>query len=495
MIELGQRPLTLQGLSAISRGESTTLARQARVRVDKARRLVEELASGEELVYGLNTGFGYLARQRVNNSQQQKLQENILLSHASGSGPYFSSHEVRAALTLRLNSFLHGNSGVSWELISLMHALLEQGITPAVPSIGSVGASGDLIPLAHLGLPLIGKGKVIVDGKLRSSAAALKRQGLQPLTLGVKEGLSFVNGTEMMLAVGALAFVDLRACFETSLNIIPLTLEALQARCSFLDPRIHNLRPFPGQIAIAKTLHANLCGSKLLDEGFPYPRVQDPYSLRCLPQILGPVKESLDYTDRILNIELNAVTDNPLVFECDRVILSGGNFHGEYLALTFDQLALAICEVGAVLDRRIELLVNPYISGLPSFLTPHPGENSGYMAAQYLSASLVNENRHLAMPACTDTIPGNVGIEDFVSMGMTCAKKLRNMVTNLQTLVAIEYVVAGQALWIGERKDLTRHTKRLLEMLREYVPPLKRDRVIAEDIAKSRDILFPAAAS
>lgn len=476
-ISIDGESLTLEKLGAVAAGCPVSLKRSSRKNIEQSLAVVEAIAQGEKPAYGINTGFGYFARKRISPKELEELQVNLLKSHASGYGPPLSVAETRAAMTLRLNVLMKGLTGIRFEVCEALHALIEAEVYPIIPECGSVGASGDLAPLSHLALPLIGCGKVLYKNKVLNAAAALKQAKLKPLILQEKEGLSLINGTQIMLAVGGLAFIEARKLMALSNRVCALTYEGLRGRKDALDPRIHKARGQVGQITVARAILAEL------QEWDEQPQnVQDSYSMRCAPQVHGASLDTLDHVQKVLERELNAATDNPLVFADDGAVISGGNFHGQPLAVAFDLAAIALAELGNISERRLELLLNPNMSGLTAFLTPHEGTNSGYMAAQYLSASMVSENKILASPASTDSIPGNVGVEDHVSMGMTGARKLRKIVENLRVILAIELLAAAQALDIRKTKPRGKGTTPLYNALRKKVKTLIKDRIIADDV-------------
>jgi len=484
-VSLNGYSMSLEKASLIARGALPVLPRSIKKEVDRSREVIEQIVSGDNPVYGVNTGFGYFANKQISTSRLKELQKHFVRSHAGGYGPSLSTEETRLALALRLNLLIKGFSGVRFELCETILKFLENEIYPIIPEYGSVGASGDLIPLAHLALPLIGEGKVSYQGKVMSAKNALKLAGLAPIELAEKEGLSFVNGTEIMQAVGGMALAAALKVSDRADRIAALSFEALGAHITALDERIHLARGQKGQIETAKNIRGELSGSYLYDKSLERQRVQDPYSLRCSPQIHGPSKDALTYAKEIIEREFNAVTDNPLVFAEDKQILSGGNFHGQALAISFDFASIAVSELANVADRRIELLMNPQTSKLPAFLAKDEGFNSGYMVLQYLSASLVNENKLLANPASTDSIPGNVGIEDHVSMGMTSARKLKKVVENTRTVLSLEMLAAAQAIYLAKVKKLGKGTQKTYDLVRKLIPPLKKDRIVSIDVGKA----------
>jgi histidine ammonia-lyase len=488
--------LTLPLAAAIASGASVAIAPDALTRVQRSRALVDQVSRGDRPYYGINTGFGYFANTIVPADQRRQLQENIVRSHAGGHGVPLRIPEVRLALALRLNLLLKGLSGVRVEVCQALHALLAHEIYPVVPEYGSVGASGDLIPLAHLALALLGEGEVWYRGERRPAHEVFDLLGVARLALAEKEGLSLVNGTEIMQAVGGLSLLRAIGLLEAAEKITALTFEALEGIPSVLDPRLHAARGHQGQIRSAATILRELDGSSLVSTP-PAGKVQDPYSVRCAPQIHGAARDSFDHCCRILSTELNAVTDNPLVFADESDIVSGGNFHGEPLALIFDFAALALSEIGNVSERRLELLSNPHRSGLAAFGSPDPGLCSGYMVLQYLSACAVNENKVLSHPASTDSIPGIVGVEDHVSMGMTSARKLRSIGDNVARSLAAELLLAAQAIDLRNRPaDTLGHgTRRTYEALRATVPSLRNDRFLAPEISEAIAIVDALAHS
>ncbi len=473
----------------IANGSPIEINPNVRNKIESSRRLVEKISKSNTATYGVNTGFGFLANKKISLKDQNRLQANLLRSHSSGYGASLPIPMTRLAMALRLNVLLKGYSGVRFQLCETLCALINSEIYPVIPEYGSVGASGDLAPLAHLALPLIGEGNVYYKNKLMPSKDALTQAGIKPYKLGPKEGLALINGTQIMLAIGLLPFLEGKDLLDLADRITALTFNALAADPAALLPEIHQIRGQSGQMISAQNILGQLNGSFLFDNKTKRHRVQDPYSLRCAPQVHGPTRDAFSFVEKILQTELNAATDNPLVFTEDEKIISGGNFHGQYLAMAFDMASISLAEIGSVSERRLELLLNPHLSGLPPFLAMNDGVNSGYMAAQYLSASLVNENKLLANPSCTDSIPGNVGIEDHVSMGMTSARKFRKIVENVRVILGIEILAAAQGVDLRGEKKLGNGSKRLFQTIREKIPMLKKDRIISDDIITSVEIL------
>lgn len=491
MIILDGDNLTMEKAAAIAAGADVSIAASAKNRIQNSRAFVTDVLKAGKPIYGVNTGFGFFANQAIDKSQLEQLQLNLIKSHAAGYGAPLSIPETRLAMALRLNVLVKGYTGVRYELCQALLNLIKADIYPVIPEYGSVGASGDLAPLAHLALPLIGLGEVFYKGKRMAAAQALKAAKLKPIKLAEKEGLGLVNGTQIMLSVGGLSLHAAQQLLVNADKIAALTFEAWEGNPAALNPLIHDLRGQTGQIQSAKSILKELKGSYLFDPKRKHHHLQDPYSLRCAPQIHGPSYDAINYAMQIVERELNAGTDNPLVFPDEREILSGGNFHGQALALAFDFAAMAVAEIGNVSERRLELLLNPAMSRLPAFLSPKDGLHSGYMAVQYLSASLVNENKVLANPACTDSIPGNVGIEDHVSMGMTSARKLKKIVHNTRAILAIEMLAAGQAIDLRKATGkLGKGTKKTYDLLRTHVPPLTEDRIVSDDVQKAINLSF-----
>jgi histidine ammonia-lyase len=411
----------------------------------RARAVVEKLASGDAPVYAVNTGVGLLADVRVPNDELEQLQRNVIRSHACGVGTPLARDEVRGMMLIRANVLAKGFSGIRPIVAERLCDLLNRGVTPVVPSQGSVGASGDLAPLAHIALVLIGEGEAEYGGDRIPGGEALRRAQIDPITLASKEGISLVNGTQGMLSVGGLQLLDAEALAESADLICAMTIDGLRGTPRAFDPRIHAIRPFPGQILSAANLARYLEGSEIRESHITCRRVQDAYSLRCAPQVHGAVRDALTVARRAFEIELNSVTDNPLVIEDE--IFSGGNFHGEPLALQLDAMAVALTVLAGLSERRIDRLVNPSLNEeLPPFLANHAGLESGFMMLQVTAAALVAENRVLSHPASTGSITTSGNKEDFVSMGMTSAMKLKQVVRNTRLVLAIELLTAARAL-------------------------------------------------
>ena len=491
MIEIDGRSLTLDQLEAVARGrERCALAAPARDRVAVCRRAVEDALARGEVVYGVNTGFGDLANVRIAEDKLLLLQERLVLSHAAGVGEPLPDEVVRAMLVLRANTLALGHSGVRPEVIDGLLALLANDLLPLVPSRGSVGASGDLAPLAHLALALLGRGRVRAGGVERGAAEALAEHGLSPLALQAKEGLALINGTQAMTALVALAVVEMRCLVRVADLVGALSTDALRGTDAAFDARLHELRPHPGQRVSARNLWTLLQGSAIRDSHRQGDvRVQDPYSVRCMPQVHGACRDLLADVERKVLVEMNAVTDNPVVFPDTGEVISGGNFHGEPMAFAADVLALAAAELGAIAERRIEKLTNHAFSGLPPFLVEDAGLNSGFMIAQVTAAALASESKGLCHPASVDSIPTSADKEDHVSMGMGAALKLGHVVANTRRILAIELVAAAQGVDLLRPLTTSAPLERLHAAVRARIRPWDFDREMAPDLAAAEGFL------
>ena len=465
-------------------GAGAALSDKAREKMSAARQIVERAVHGSrEHTYGVNTGFGRFVAVAIPEEQTGELQLRLLRSHACGVGEPYPDEIIRAALLLRANALAKGNSGARIETVELLLALLEHGVLPVVPSRGSVGASGDLAPLAHLALPLVGEGEAWVEGERLSGRDALARVGLEPVQLASKEGLSLINGTQFMAAMLALALVRARRLARAADIACAVSVEALQgSRTSFL-PQIHALRPLRGQGTAAANVLRLLEGSAIIEAHRWCDKVQDAYSLRCAPQVHGASRDLLEYAEYTVGVELNAATDNPLVLVEDEVLVSNGNFHGQPLAFALDALAMAVAELASISERRLERLVNPNLSeGLPAFLTTDGGLNSGFMIPQYVAASLVSENKVLCHPASVDSIPTSAGQEDHVSMGNAAGLKAWQVLANAERAVAIELLAGSQAVEFHAPLEPGAGGRAARAAVRELSPRLRDDRPLAGDI-------------
>ena len=491
-MELNGEQISLRELAAVALGgEAVHVSSLARPRILASRKLIEQIVARDVVVYGVNTGFGKLSDVRIPHAELRQLQLNLVRSHACGIGNPLSEAEVRAMMVLRANVLALGLSGIRYEAIELLCELLNRRVCPVVPEKGSVGASGDLAPLAHLALTLIGEGEAFFEAQRMSGAEALRRAQSTPLQLEAKEGLALLNGTQGMHAVGGLALLRAQrvACVADVAGA--MSLEALKGTPAAFDLRLHDARPHPGQKAVAEHLLSLMEGSEIRQSHLKDdPRVQDAYSLRCMPQVHGAVRDALAHCEDVLLIESESATDNPLVFAESGEVISGGNFHGASLALAFDYAAIAIADLMSMSERRTDRLVNPDKNeGLPAFLARHPGLESGFMTAQVAAASLVNEARVLAHPASVDNITTSGGKEDHVSMGMTSALKYRSIVDLAENLLAIELLTATEGLEHRRPLKAGVGVERAFAAVREIAPPLTQDRSLSGDIARVADAI------
>lgn len=476
--------LTLAQLRDIhTRPQTLAIDPSAAAGIRASAALVQKAAHGGDAVYGVNTGFGKLANQRIAQADLETLQLNLLRSHAVGVGEPMPERVVRLVLLLKAASLARGYSGVREVVIDTLMALYNKGLTPVIPCQGSVGASGDLAPLAHLCLPLIGEGEVFYQGKRMAAADALKQAAVTPVKLSAKEGLALINGTQVSTALAVDALLATDRLFEAAVISGAVTLDAARGSDGPFDPRIHAVRGQPGQIACAAAYRAIMVGSEIRRshlEGDD--RVQDPYCLRCQPQVMGACLDQMRYATEVLMREANAVTDNPLVFAEDETLLSGGNFHAEPVALACDALAVAIAEIGAITERRIAMLVDTVASRLPAFLTPEPGLNSGFMIVHVTAAALASENKSLAHPASVDSLPTSANQEDHVSMATFAARRLQPMLRNTEYIVAIELLAAAQGIEFLRPLKSSAVLEGVLQLVRQASPAMMHDRSLAPDI-------------
>jgi histidine ammonia-lyase len=482
-LKLGARPLRLSELRRLYRGPVTVgIEPGALGAVRDAQAATARLAAGDAPAYGINTGFGLLAQTRIAPAQRAQLQRNILLSHSAGVGPLLDDAIVRLTLVLKLSSLLQGFSGVSVELTRFLERLINAGLLPCVPAQGSVGASGDLAPLAHLSLAVLGLGSIRRHGEVLAAAEALAQEGLAPLTLGPKEGLALLNGTQVSTALALAGLFELEGVYAAAVVSGALSVDALAGSDVPFDPRIQHLRGHDGQARVAQVYRELLAGSEIRESHRSCPRVQDPYSLRCQPQVMGACLDLMSQQAATLTIEANAVTDNPLIFAVSGEVLSGGNFHAEPVAFAADILAIACAEIGSIAERRIALLVDPKMSGLPAFLAPDSGVNSGFMLAQVTAAALVAENRMLCHPASVDSIPTSANQEDHVSMATHGARRLLAMTANAWNVIAIEFLTACQGVDLRAPLKTSPPLQGAHSALRLRVPFAPGDRLLAPDI-------------
>jgi histidine ammonia-lyase len=488
--------LTFEDVMAVAYGQPgiprVVLSDKAKVQIERAADAVQTLLDRGEIAYGITTGFGAFKDKIISREEVEQLQRNIVLSHSVGVGNNLDIPTVRAIMLIRANTLAHGFSGIRLATLELILEFLNRGVHPVIPEKGSLGASGDLAPLAHFACVLIGEGKAEIDGDALSGKEALDRAGLSPVKLAAKEGLALTNGTTVMTAIGLLETWRAKHLAEMADITGCLTLEALHGTVSAFDERIHALRPHPRQMDCAANLRRILAGSAFVRE-FDPSNVQDAYTLRCMPQVHGACRDAVAYAEWLIKLELNAVTDNPLIFVNQQTgeieVISGGNFHGEPLALAFDYLTIALTEFGNISERRIMRLTDEASNqhALPAFLTEHGGLNSGFMIVQYTAAALCTENKLLAHPASVDTIPSSANVEDHVSMGATAALKLRTVGDNLETIIALEAFCAAQGIdlrkkAIGQDKSLGEGTRGLYQLLRRRIPFIERDEYMKDHI-------------
>ena len=485
-IFLDKKTITRDELVAVARYNTLAgFSSKGKARVEKTSALIHRWIAEKKVIYGITTGFGALCNVTIPEHEAGQLQENILMSHAGGVGNPLPEEVVRAVMALRIHDLFLGYSGCRIKTILQMLTLLNKGVTPVVPEKGSVGASGDLAPTAHIGLVLIGRGEAVYKGKRMPGSEALEQIGLEPLKLEGGEGLALINGTQVMTAIGLLVVNDAEQLSKTADIACAMSLEVLMGSNTEFDPRIHQVRPHPGQIASADNILRLIQESDIIESHKGCARVQDAYTLRCSPQIHGASKDAVAHARRVIDIEINSTTTNPLIFSDTEEVRLGGNFHGQPVAMAADYLSMGIAELGSVSERRIERLVNPQLSDLPAFLVKNGGLNSGYMIAQYVAAALVSENKVLAHPACVDSIPTSANKEDHVSMGTIAIRQTRSILENVENIVAIELMCAAQAYdLITEINPMKggAGTRAAYGVIRSHIPYLDKDRDLYRDI-------------
>jgi len=479
---LSEHPLSLADWRAIRDGDGVALDEAARERIAAAADTVATIAASGETVYGINTGFGKLARTSIPADKLAELQRNLVLSHSAGVGAPLADSTMRLVLALKVASFAHGHSGIRVEIAEALIALLDAAVYPVVPSKGSVGASGDLAPLAHVAGTLLGTGQMRHQGSVMPAAEGLARARLAPMTLGPKEGLALLNGTQVSTALALEGLFGAEDAFAAAVVAGALSTDAAQGSVVPFDPRIHEIRRHPGQRDVAAHYARLLDGSSINQSHIDCDRVQDPYSLRCQPQVMGACLDHLRFAAAVVGREAHAVSDNPLVFPADGDVLSGGNFHAEPVAMAADVIALALAEIGSLAERRIALLMDPVLSSLPAFLTPAPGLNSGLMIAQVTAAALAAENKALAHPSSVDSLPTSANQEDHVSMATHAARRLADMSENAAAIVAIELIAACQGIDFHAPLASSPPLEEAKAAVRARVPMLEEDRVVADDI-------------
>jgi histidine ammonia-lyase len=465
--------------------EELRIADEAKILVNQACEYIEKVIESEKPTYGINTGFGKLSDVSINKCDLSKLQENLIKSHACGVGEAFSAEIVRGMLLLRINALIKGYSGIRLEVLEKMVEFLNKDVIPVVYSKGSLGASGDLAPLSHMALPLIGLGEMQVEGKVYPAKEALNKANIIPIkALAAKEGLSLINGTQAMTSVGVLALLEAESLLDLSKYNLAITLEALEGITDVFDEKIHLVRNQIGQIEVSKSLRKILEDSRLTTRQGEK-RVQDAYSLRCSPQVIGASLDAINYVKTVLEREMNAATDNPLVFVEDNQVISAGNFHGQPVALAMDFLGIAISELANISERRLERMVNANLSnGLPPFLVKNPGINSGFMIVQYSAASLVSENKVLSHPASVDSIPSSANQEDHVSMGTIAARKAKDIIRNTSDVLAMELLTGLQAIDFRDKSSMSKATRRIYDFMRKEIPFIEEDTTMYKEIHK-----------
>ncbi len=485
-ILLDKDTLTIDDIVAVARhGAPVEMTPAGEKRVERARKLIAKWVGQKKIIYGITTGFGAMCNVSISESDTRALQKKIIMSHAAGVGRPLPEDVVRSVMAIRVHDLAMGHSGCRIKTLRYLLAFLNHGVTPLIPEKGSVGASGDLSPTAHMGLVLLGMGQAFYKGRKMSGARALEKIGLPPLVLEAGEGLALINGTQVMTAIAALVVHDAVRLSKMADIACAMSLEVLMGSNTEFDPRIHQVRPHPGQVASADNMLRLTEDSRIILSHAGCARVQDAYTLRCSPQIHGASKDAVVHAKRVIDIEINSTTTNPLIFPDTEEIRLGGNFHGQPVAMAADYLSMGIAELGNVSERRIERMVNPQLSELPAFLVKNGGLNSGYMIAQYTAAALVSENKVLAHPACVDSIPTSANKEDHVSMGTIAIRQCREILDNVQHVIAVEMLCAAQAYdLITEDNPLEagRGTMAAYRVIREAVPYLSEDRVISGDI-------------
>ncbi|MGC7871141.1 histidine ammonia-lyase [Desulfosporosinus sp. SYSU MS00001] len=491
-VALDGESLTLEQVIAVARhGAKAHLTLNAKNKVLKSREFVEQLIKDNKSVYGITTGFGMFSNVVISTDDAKKLQRNLIMSHSTGVGEPLPSEVVRAILLLRANALAKGYSGIRPETLETLLEVLNAGIIPVIPEKGSLGASGDLAPLSHMVLVLLGEGEAFYQGQQMKGSEALALAGIKPVALEGKEGLALINGTQIMTAIAALAVWDAELLCKSANITAALSMEALEGILDAFDPKIHAVRPHHGQMEVAEKIRQLTFGSSYV-AGEPRPRVQDAYALRCIAQVHGPSKDALEYVKKVVETEINSATDNPLIFPEQGEVFSGGNFHGQPIALAMDFLGIAVAEMANIAERRLERLVNPNLSGLPAFLTPDGGLNSGFMIVQYAAASLVSENKILAHPASVDSIPSSANQEDHVSMGTIAARKARSIIENTANVLAMELLAACQGIDLRERageRQLGKGTIGAYKLVRSHINKLQEDRIMYPDVQRAKELV------
>lgn len=493
MVIITGNTLTLEEIVRVCRNyEQVELSDSAKDKILKSRKIVDDFVDNEDVVYGITTGFGKFSDVSISKEESKLLQKNLIVTHAVGAGKPFAAEIVRGIILLRINNLAKGYSGAKLETIQTMIEMLNKKVHPIVPEKGSLGASGDLAPLSHMVLPMIGLGEAEYNGEIMLGAEAMEKAGIPVIELTSKEGLALINGTQVMTSVGALTVYDAINLIKASDIAAALSFEAQNGIVTALDHKVHEVRPHKGQVDSARILNQLLADSRMTTKQGEI-RVQDAYSLRCTPQIHGASKDAINYVKEKVEIEINSVTDNPIIFPETLEGISGGNFHGQPMALSFDFLGIALAELANISERRLERLVNPSLSGLPAFLVEHGGLNSGFMIVQYSAAALVSENKILAHPASVDSIPSSANQEDHVSMGTIAARKAREIMENVRRVLSMEIMCACQGIDLRGNKGLGKGTEKVYEAVRACVPMLTEDRPLYEDINKCEELIINGA--
>ncbi|HLR35890.1 MAG TPA: histidine ammonia-lyase [Tissierellales bacterium] len=477
-----------QFINVVRKNYKVELSKRATTKIKSSRGLVDEWVNNEKIVYGITTGFGKFSDVFITKDETETLQKNLIISHACGVGEALDEEVVRGVMLLRANALAKGFSGIRLSTLETLMDMLNKGVHPVIPEKGSLGSSGDLAPLAHMVLVMLGEGEAFYEGKRISGKEAMKLAEISPVVLTSKEGLALINGTQVMTSIGALTIYDSMILGKTADVAAALTIEGLKGIVTAYDEKVHNVRPHRGQIDTAKNLLKLLKDSNMTTTQGEI-RVQDAYSLRCIPQVHGASKDAIDYVAEKVNIEINAATDNPLIFKDEEEVISGGNFHGQPMALSFDFLGISLAELANISERRLERLVNPSLSGLPAFLVENGGLNSGFMIVQYAAASLVSENKVLAHPASVDSIPSSANQEDHVSMGTIAARKARNILDNTRKVLAMEILTACQGIDLQGNKGLGKGTKIAYNIVREEIEKIEHDKIMYKEINKCEEIL------
>lgn len=497
-VQIDGETLTIEDIVNVSRFNATVkISKKATEKVKRTREALGNMVKGGQTIYGVNTGFGALSNMRIALQDLDKLQTSLIRSHSTGIGKPLSTEIVRALMLLRANTLAKGYSGIRLETLETLVEMLNKGVHPVVPAKGSVGASGDLAPLSHMILVLIGEGKAEYKGQIISGKEAMEKAGIKPIRLEFKEGVALNNGTQLMTAIASLTVHDAENLLKAAEIAAALSLEALRGVSDAFNEKIHMIRPHAGQVTTAKNIRELIAGSKLVQTGkealMRKQRSHDPYSLRCIPQVLGTVRDALAYVRKIVEIEINSATDNPLVFAEDGICLSGGNFHGQPISLAMDLLGIALTIVGNISERRIAMMLDEKVNeGLPAFLISSKkkaGLNSGLMTTQYTAAALASENKILAHPACVDSIPTSANFEDFVSMGATAAGKTMQILENTQYIIAIELLCAAQAIEFRGAENLGKGTKTAYATIRKITPKIEEDKSLSEDIEEIKQAI------